>query len=120
MNGSTSPIASLGTTLGRGGGLGAPGDTIYAFQGSIAGLAAGAAGAITVETWLAAINAGGALAGDTPANVTMQSFGLDNALYTGSRSAADIAAFKAAVLDNANWTLHDTTAFPLFGGSFFV
>ncbi|QEI07992.1 DUF3616 domain-containing protein [Pigmentiphaga aceris] len=110
QSGANNPIVSHGSAVGKGGGLSASGETIYAFQGSIAGLSAGNAGAISASTYLGAINAGGAAAGDTPAGITIQTFAMDNALYTGSRDAADMTAFKAAVLNTANWSTSDTTA----------
>jgi len=118
--GTANPIASHGSTLGKGGGLSATAETIFAFQGSIAGLAVGAAGAITVTSFLGGINAGGAAAGDAPAGITLQSFALDNAFYNGSRNAADIAAFKALVLDAGNWSANDTVPVTLTGTNFFA
>ena len=113
--GTSNPIASHGSTLGKGGGLSASGETLLAFQGSIAGLATGAAGAVTVVSFLGGINAGGAAAGDAPAGITLQTFALDDAVYTGSRSAADIAAFRALALDAANWSSSDTVPVTLTG-----
>ncbi len=112
-----SPIVSHGNALGSSGGLSASAETVYAFQGSIAGLSAGNAGAITATTYLGAINAGGAAAGDAPPGITMQTFTADNALYNGSRDTADIAAFKAAVLNTANWTSSDTVPLTIVGNN---
>jgi hypothetical protein len=118
--GTNNPIASQGTAQGKGGGLSGSGETLYAFQGSIAGLGNGVAGAITASAWLGGINAGGAAAGDAPAGVTLQSFALDNAAYAGSRNAVDITAFKTLALDPVNWTLSDTVPTALNGNDFFI
>jgi hypothetical protein len=117
----TNPLADKGTVRGAGGGLSASGETIYAFQGGIAGLLDGAAGAITIDRLLASLNVGGAAAGDIPTGIaaTSQSFNADNAKYAGSTSATDIAALVASIGDPANWTLNDTTAFALRNGSLF-
>jgi uncharacterized protein YjiK/methionine-rich copper-binding protein CopC len=117
----TNPIADKGTVQGAGGGLSTTAETIYAFQGSIAGLLDGAAGAISIDRLLASLNVGGAAAGDIPTSIatTSQSFNADNAKYTGSTSATDIAALVASIGNPANWTLNDTTAFALSNGSLF-
>jgi len=112
-----SPIVSHGSALGSSGGLSATAETVYAFQGSIAGLSAGNAGAITVTSYLGAINAGGAAAGDAPPGITIQTFAADNVLYTGSRDTTDIAAFKAAVLNTANWTTSDAVPLTIVGNN---
>jgi len=117
----TNPLADRGTVRGAGGGLSASGETIYAFQGGIAGLLDGGAGAISIDRLLASVNVGGAPAGDIPTSIatTSQSFNEDNAKYTASASATDIAALSALVGNSANWTLNDTTAFALNNGSLF-
>ena len=117
----TNPIADKGTVQGAGGGLSTTAETIYAFQGSIAGLLDGAAGAITIDRLLASLNVGGAAAGDVPASITAtsQSFNADNAKYTASTSATDIPALVALINNPASWTLNDTTAFALSNGSLF-
>ena len=117
----TNPLADRGTVRGAGGGLSASGETIYAFQGGIAGLLDGGAGAISIDRLLASVNVGGAPAGDIPTSIatTSQSFNADNAKYTASISATDIAALSASVGSSANWTLNDTTAFALSNGSLF-
>jgi hypothetical protein len=45
----TTPITSEGSVVGRGGGLSTSNETVYAFQGTIADLAPGAAGEITIS-----------------------------------------------------------------------
>jgi len=116
------PIADRGTLRGDGGGLSASGETIYAFQGSIV-LPDGPSpsGAITIDRLLASLNVGGAAAGDVPASIAAasQSFNADNAKFTASTSATDIAALVALIDNPANWTLNDTTAFALSNGSLF-
>jgi len=115
------PVADKGTVRGAGGGVSASGETLYAFQGGIAGLLDGAAGAISIDRLLASLNVGGAAAGDVPASISSasQSFNADNAKFTGSTSAADITALVALINNPANWTLSDTTAFALSNGSLF-
>jgi methionine-rich copper-binding protein CopC len=117
----TNPIADKGTVQGAGGGLSTTAETIYAFQGSIAGLLDGGAGAITIDRLLASLNVGGAAAGDVPTSIAAasQSFNSDNAKYTASTSATDITALVASIGNPANWTLNDTTAFALSNGSLF-
>jgi len=117
QSGTNNPIVSHGSAVGKGGGLSASGETVYAFQGSIAELSAGGAGAITATTYLGAINAGGAAAGDAPAGITIQTFGVDNAVYQGSRSTADMATFKAAVLNTTNWTTSDIVPLTIVGNN---
>ena len=115
------PLADKGTVRGAGGGLSGSGETIYAFQGGIAGLLDGGAGAITIDRLLASLNVGGGVAGDVPTSIAAasQSFNADNAKYTGSTSATDITALVASIGNPANWTLNDTTAFALSNGSLF-
>ncbi len=98
-------LASGGTLLGKGGGLKAEGETIYAFQGVIDGLATNAAGAISVDRFLGAIHTGEAGAGDTPAGIQMQSFVESNAFYTAAFDASDITAYRVEILDTSNWAV---------------
>jgi hypothetical protein len=115
------PTANRGIVRGDGGGLSASGETIYAFQGSIAGLLETDAGAITIDRLLASLNVGGAAAGDVPTSIAAasQSFNADNAKFAGSTGATDVAALVALIDNPANWTLNDTTAFALSNGSLF-
>lgn len=117
QSGSNNPIASHGTTQGKAGGLSASGETIYAFQGQIAGLANGAAGAITVDHFVAAINVGGAAAGTIPDSIAAytQSFvagANDNVIYKGSLAYAP-ADLAAAARNNANFNTSDTATAPI-------
>ncbi|MDP5239663.1 SdiA-regulated domain-containing protein [Uliginosibacterium sp. 31-16] len=119
-------IADKGSVLGKDGGISTSSETIFAFQGSIDGLAAGAAGSLTVDRYLAAINIGGAAG---PMDVTLQtalapasayiSLLIDNARYSGALSASDLAALRALVANPANWASSDTVAFPLTNNSLF-
>jgi hypothetical protein len=115
------PVADKGTVRGAGGGVSASGETLYAFQGGIAGLLDGAAGAISIDRLLASLNVGGAAAGDVPASISTasQSFNADNAKFTGSTSATDITTLVALINNPANWTLNDTVPFTLTNGSLF-
>lgn len=121
----TNPTADKGSVQGAGGGIGASGETIYAFQGSIASLADGAAGAITADRWLASINVGGAAAGDIPTDISTAtaniSFTQDNARYNGvfDVTAAYIAATTTNIKNTANYTTSDSTAFTLTNNGFF-
>ena len=117
----SNPIADRGTVRGAGGGVSTSGETLYAFQGGIAGLLDGAAGAISIDRLLASLNVGGATAGDVPASIsaTSQSFNADNAKYAGATDASDISALVALINNPASWTLNDTTAFSLRSGSLF-
>ncbi|CAN5130424.1 hypothetical protein BH10PSE17_BH10PSE17_11240 [soil metagenome] len=116
------PVADKGTVMGKGGGVSTSAETIYAFQGTIAGLGATTAGAVTVDRLLAAINLGTA-AGDIPPSLTTAgaylSFAPDNARYAGSLDRSNLAAFAALVRDPANWATNDATAYPLTNGSLF-
>lgn len=118
----TTPVADRGTVMGAGGGLSTSAETVFAFQGSIAGLTATSAGAITVDRFLAAINLGNA-AGDIPAALTAagayMSFAPDNVRYMGSLDRTNLVAFRALVTNAANWAVNDTTAFPLTSNSLF-
>lgn len=118
QSGGNNPLASLGSTQGKGGGLSQSAETIFAFQGSIAGLGNGAAGAATVDHFVASINVGGGAAGVIPASIApfAQSFVTapnDNVVYTGSLNYSDMAAFAAAARNNANFNLSDTVATPI-------
>jgi hypothetical protein len=77
-----------------------------------------ATGDIVVDHFLAAINTGGAAAGDVPAEtVTAGSyltFMADNARYAGSFSQSDLAAFANLVKAPANWFTHDDVVSPVF------
>lgn len=117
-----SPVADKGAIQGDGGGLGASGETIYAFLGSIAGLGDGTAEVITVDTLLASLNLGGASAGDVPASIAgaSMSFVEDNVKYNGAAYTGDGAAFTALVLNAGNWSASDSTAFGLSNGSLFA
>ncbi len=116
------PLADKGTTQGAGGGISGTNETIYAFQGTITGLTATTAGAITVDRFIAAINIGTA-AGDIPADLTSAgayiSFALDNAKYNGSLDRSNLPAFAALVKNFANWVTDDVTAYPLTANSFY-
>jgi uncharacterized protein YjiK/methionine-rich copper-binding protein CopC len=119
----TTPTVDKGTVTGKGGGISTGAETIYAFQGTIAGVGPGAAGAITVDRFLAAINIGTA-AGEIPtelstANAYIATGADDNAKYTGSMDRSDLAVFAARVRDISNWSFNDLTAYPLTGGSLF-
>ncbi|MGH8445101.1 MAG: SdiA-regulated domain-containing protein [Solimonas sp.] len=115
----SAPSADIGVVSGIGGGVGNA-ETYYAFQGTITDAAAGN---ITVERFLAALNIGGGAAGDIPQAVidagAYLSFAEDNVKYTGSLDASDIDALKARVKDSANWTRDDATAFPITNGTLF-
>ncbi len=119
----TTPVASKGSVVGKGGGLSTSAETVYAFQGTIADLAPGAAGAVTVSRFLAAINLGAA-AGDIPAELiaasAYQTFPLDNVKYNGSLDRSDLAAFANRVRTVSNWISDDVTAYPLTGNSLFA
>ncbi|CAN5400331.1 hypothetical protein BH09PSE6_BH09PSE6_13020 [soil metagenome] len=116
------PLADKGTIMGKGGGVSTSAETLYAFQGTIAGLGATSAGAITPDRFLAAINLGAA-AGDIPASLVTAgayvSFAADNVRYAGSLDRSNLAAFAALVRDPMNWATNDATAYPLTGGSLF-
>jgi uncharacterized repeat protein (TIGR02059 family) len=115
------PIADKGTTQGAGGGISTSSETIYAFLGQIASLADGAAGEVTVDRLLAAVNVGGAAAGDIPASIesTSVSLNADNAKYDGSFDFNDLPGFLLAVDNPTNWQTSDSTAFPLTQNSLF-
>lgn len=121
----TNPTADKGSVQGAGGGIGVSGETIYAFQGSIASLADGAAGAITADRWLASINVGGAAAGDIPTDISTAtaniSFAQDNTRYNGvfDVTAANIAATTTNIKNTANYTTSDSPAFTLTNNGFF-
>jgi uncharacterized protein YjiK len=120
----TVPIASKGTIQGTGGGLSATAETIYAFQGVVAGLGTTSVSITNVDRFLAAINVGGAAAGAIPSELvtaeTFIRFTTDNAIYNGTFDRTNIATFSAAVKNAANWLTRDASAYPLTAGSLFV
>lgn len=112
-----------GTVIGAGGGISTGAETVYAFQGTIAGVGPGTAGAITVDRFLAAINIGTA-AGEIPtalttANAYIATGTLDNAKYNGSLDTSDMAVFTTRVRDLANWVFDNDTGYPLTNGGLF-
>ena len=119
----TTPVASKGSVVGKGGGLSTSAETVYAFQGNVADLAPGAAGAVTVSRFIAAINLGAA-AGDIPPELlaasAYQTFPLDNVKYNGSLDRADLAVFASRVRTVANWISDDVNAYPLTNNSLFA
>ena len=119
----TTPVASKGSVVGKGGGLSTSAETVYAFQGAVAELAPGAAGAVTISRFLAAINLGAA-AGDIPPELlaasAYQTFPLDNVKYNGSLDRADLAVFASRVRTVANWISDDVNAYPLTNNSLFA
>lgn len=119
----TTPVASKGSVVGKGGGLSTSAETVYAFQGTVADLAPGAAGAVTVSRFIAAINLGAA-AGDIPPELlaasAYQTFPLDNVKYNGSLDRADLAVFASRVRTVANWISDDVNAYPLTNNSLFA
>ena len=118
---SGNPLTDKGSVQGVGGGLSSTAETLYAFQGSIAGLGDGAAGAITVDRLLASLNFGGAAAGDVPAAIsaTSLSLALDNIKYTGPLDTSDLNQLAAWIMNSANWSGSDTLASVLTDGSLF-
>jgi uncharacterized protein YjiK/methionine-rich copper-binding protein CopC len=119
----TVPVADKGVITGKGGGVSTGAETVYAFQGSIAGVGPNAAGAITVDRFVAAINIGTA-AGDIPPELTaagaiISTGTIDNAKYNGSLDRSNLAVFAANVRNLANWVFDDTTGFPVTAGSLF-
>jgi len=119
-NGSN-PISDRGSVIGAGGGLSGSGDTIYAFTGDIAGLAAGTAGAISVDQLLASLNIGGGAAGDVPSAIGAYSqvFSEDNVKYNGPLDASDPAELALLIADPSNWLKNDSTAYAITSGSLF-
>ena len=118
QSGANNPLASHGTTQGKAGGISQSAETIYAFQGSIAGLGNGAAGAVAVDHFVASINVGGGAAGVIPDSIAAfaQSFVStpnDNVVYNGSLNYSDMADFATAARNNANYNLSDTVATPV-------
>jgi uncharacterized protein YjiK/methionine-rich copper-binding protein CopC len=120
------PIASAGSTEGLGGGISGTSETIFAFQGAIAGLTNSTAGALTVTTYLAAINVAGT-AGPldatllpllTPSNAFL-SFTADNVKYNGSLVATDLSALRALIANPSNWVTDDVVAYPIVNNSLF-
>ena len=109
------PTVSHGVAQGRTGGISTSAETVHAFQGEVTGLADGAAGALSVERMLAAINTGGGSAGEVPADVPTWTFTTDNAIYAGA-FPADLQALAAAVRDPAQWATSDATPAALVDG----
>jgi predicted extracellular nuclease len=117
----TNPTADKGTVQGEGGGIGASGETIYAFLGNIAELGNDTVGAITLNTLLASINVGGAAAGDVPTAITSTSvsFTEDNVKYNGAMDFTNINTFVTQLNNTANWVTSDSTAYTLTNNSLF-
>ncbi len=110
------PLVDKGTTMGAGGGISGTAEVYYAFQGSITGLTATTAGQVNADRFLAAIQMGtaaGAIPPELPAANAFISFALDNARYNGSLDRSDLAAFRALVINAANWVTDDATAYPI-------
>lgn len=118
---SGNPLTDKGLVQGKGGGISSSAETVYAFLGQVAGLADGAAGAITVDKLLASINVGGGAAGDVPTSIaaTSMSFAQDNAKFIGTLDFTDINTFVTALSNPANWSTSDSAAFPLTNNSLF-
>lgn len=120
------PIANLGNTLGKGGGLGKSDETVFAFQGSIANLSNTSAGELSPLRYLAAINLGVASPLDATLHAALDAAGAfialagDNALYTGTLAITDPVALRASIANVANWSVNDNAAgFPLTNNSLF-
>lgn len=112
-------LTDIGVVTGTGGGVGTGGETYYALQGQVVDAAAGQ---ITVERFLAAINLGPA-AGEIPAVISDAGafirFDEDNARYAGSLDRTDLTAFATRVRDTANWERNDAVGYTLIDGSLF-
>jgi len=126
------PIANIGTTQGKGGGISGSYETIYAFVGgTIAGLGDNAAGEISgVGTYLASITVGPVPNADAiPATLTTAGAAIGfptqfDVLYNGpmlpaSPTPTDIANFAASVKNTANWKFQSGTGWPLTNNSLF-
>lgn len=120
------PVADHGTVVGAGGGISSSAETLYAFTGAVDGLGSGAAGALTVNTFLAAINVGGAAAGDIPASLAgvpgaYVSFSQEDVFYSGLawQGPADTANFLAALENASQWNAGDSPAHQLVDGSLY-
>jgi len=126
------PIASIGTTQGKGGGISGSYETIYAFVGgTIAGLGDNAAGEISgVGTYLASITVGPVPNADAiPATLTTAGAAISfptqfDVLYNGpmlpaSPTPTDIANFAASVKNTANWKFQSGAGWPLTNNSLF-
>lgn len=119
-------VTDKGGLVGASGGISTSSETIFAFQGSVADLATGTAGNLTVDRYVAAINVGGA-AGPLDATLktvldpvnayTMLAF--DNAKYTGWLDTTDLTALRSLIANTAHWSTSDTLSFALTGGSLF-
>lgn len=123
----TAPIADRGVAMGKGGGISQSAETLFAFQGSVAGLSNTTAGNLTVDRYLAAINVGGALTGtiDNDLRAALDGAGAyislpsDNVRYAGSLSIADVPALRALLANPSNWAGSDTVPFALTGNSLY-
>ncbi len=122
----TNPTTDKGTVVGEGGGISTSAETIYAFTGSVDGLGSGAAGALTVDTFLAAINVGGGAAGDIPASLVSApgayvSFAQENVFHAGQawEGPADTTTFLAGLEDATQWNAGDSPAHQLVNGSLY-
>lgn len=120
------PIANLGNTLGKGGGLGKSDETVFAFQGSIANLSNTSAGELSPLRYIAAINLGVASPLDATLRTALDAAGAfislagDNALYTGSLVTSDLAALRARIANTGNWSVNDSaTGFAITNNSLF-
>lgn len=111
--------SNKGSAVGASGGVGASGETYYAFVGTIADPSAGD---LVADTFLASINVGGAAAGDIPAALTGAGTALTlaapNVKYAGSMVTSD-PSFPAWVKDTATWATNLAAGFPLTGGDLF-
>lgn len=122
----TNPVADKGTVVGAGGGISTSAETLYAFTGAVDGLGSGTAGALTVNTFLAAINVGGAAAGDIPASLAgvpgaYVSFSQEDVFYSGLpwQGRADTASFLAGLENASQWNAGDSPAHQLIDGSLY-
>lgn len=115
------PIADLGQVSGVGGGIGASGETYYAFQGTITNAATSD---ITVARFLASLNVGGLADGDIPASINTTdasfTFTQNNVKYTASLDRQNLTTFAARVRDTStNWQKQDSPSFPITAGHMF-
>ncbi|NKF20919.1 SdiA-regulated domain-containing protein [Solimonas marina] len=113
-------VVDKGTVSGSGGGIGASGETYYAFQGTITDADTGD---ITVDHFLATINVGGSDAGTIPQDVIDAgadlTFADDDVKYTASTDASDITTLAANIKDTSNWSTSNDTPFEITDGSMF-
>lgn len=120
------PVANLGHTLGKGGGLGKSDETVFAFQGSIANLSNTSAGELSPLRYIAAINLGVASPLDATLHTALDAAGAfiahaaDNALFAGSLATTDLPALRARIANTANWSTNDSaTGFAITNNSLF-